>query len=261
METMVISCPECGTKMKVPESTFGKKVRCKKCEQVFPVRPPRKAAAVEDDEEEPKPAPPRAVKSAKDVKPPPPKPGKGDKPAPPKPPPPPAKPTTVPGEDAEDDGKAYGVTDDKLGYRCPQCASEMPSEDAKICLNCGFNTLTRAQARTRRVKETTGGDKFLWLLPGILSVLAILLMIGYWFFHHYALPDMVVDRWDDMLTIAKDDRRAALDDENMPWHSMFFRPWFELWMGISFGFLSFFAVKFAVKRLILHPNPPEVEFH
>ena len=44
METMVISCPECGTKMKVPESTFGKKVRCKKCEQVFAVRPPRKAA-------------------------------------------------------------------------------------------------------------------------------------------------------------------------------------------------------------------------
>src|SRR5262249_8889096 len=153
------------------------------------------------------PAPPRAVKPAKDVKPPPPKPGKGDKPgsSASKAPPAPAKPTTVPGEDAEDDGKAYGVTDDKLGYRCPQCAAAIESEDAIICLNCGFTTQSRAQSRTRKIKETTGGDKFLWLLPGILCVVGIMMMIGYWFFHHFAMPDLIIDRWDELLKLTNFD--------------------------------------------------------
>src|SRR5262249_48404872 len=106
---------------------------------------------------------------------------------------------------------------------------------------------------------TTGGDKFLWLLPGILCVLAIFMMIGYWFFHHFALPEIIIDRWDEMLKNARDDRRAALDDENMPFLSTLFRPWFELWLAIAFGFLSFFAAKFAFKRLVLHPQPPEIE--
>ena len=42
-------------------------------------------------------------------------------------------------------------------------------------------------------------------------------------------------------------------------HPRFFSPAIELWLGIGFAFASFFAGRFAVKRLILHPNPPEVE--
>jgi len=113
----------------------------------------------------------------------------------------------------------------------------------------------------RKIKPTTGGDKFLWLLPGILCILAIFLMIGYWFFHHFALPDMIIDRWDELLDQHRDDRREALGDDAAPWFGMFFTPAIELWMAIAFAGAGFFAAKFAVKRLILHPNPPEIEFH
>lgn len=262
METMVISCPECGTKMRVPESSFGKKVRCKKCEEVFPVKPPGKAAVADEDEA---PAPARAIKTTKNAKSPPAKDGKSAKPDKPAAP---AKPETIPlakddkGDDPEDDGKAYGLTDDKLGFRCPQCAAEMESEEAIICLNCGFNSRERVQTFMRKTREITGGDKFLWLLPGILCVIAVCGMIGYWFFHHFALVEMMIDNWEALLAKAEaNSRRHALDAEEVPWYGMIFKPWFELWMALGFGFASFYAGKFAIKRLIINPNPPEVEYH
>src|SRR5207249_1834496 len=108
----------------------GKKVRCKSCGAVFvakagpPIKPaPAKAAAT-------KPAKPPA------------------KPATP-PKPEPAKETLRFKEDEDDDGKAYGVTHEELGARCPECANAMESETAKICLHCGYNTITRQRKTTR----------------------------------------------------------------------------------------------------------------
>src|SRR5262245_55958990 len=74
--------------------------------------------------------------------------------------------------DEEDEGEgAYGITEEYLGARCPDCTEKMGEGDI-ICLNCGYNTVTRMKPQPRKVRETTGGDVFLWLLPGILCALA-----------------------------------------------------------------------------------------
>src|SRR5207248_1254355 len=44
-ETMVTACPECKTKIRVPESAIGKKIRCKACEHVFTIAVPKKNPA------------------------------------------------------------------------------------------------------------------------------------------------------------------------------------------------------------------------
>jgi predicted Zn finger-like uncharacterized protein len=233
---MLISCPECQTKIKAPDSMLGKKIRCKECKHVFLVQPPAKPQAVTAEKK-----PPAAGKP---------------KPAPAKKAPAPA--AAQESGDLDDDGKPYGVTEGGETFRCPQCAAAMESDDAIVCLECGFNTRTRALARTRRIRDITGNDKFLWLLPGILCVVAILLMVGYWCFHHFALPGIVYDNWDELLD-KHPTRTKALGDDAVPWTGMFFSPAIELWMALIFAFASYKAGKFAVKRLIINPEPPEVE--
>src|SRR5262245_43044783 len=177
METMVITCPECSTKIKVPEAAIGKKIRCKSCEHVFVVTVPKKAPAPAEREGIKKPgATSRPGKSSEGPR----APKAADPPAPPK-----APPIPVAGDADEAEGKSYGVADTDLTPRCPQCAAEMESEEAIICLNCGFNLKTREILARRKVKEMTGGDRFLWLLPGILCTLGIIIMISYWCYHHF----------------------------------------------------------------------------
>src|SRR5947209_4244273 len=152
METIVISCPECDKKIKAPADAVGKKIRCKSCDHVFVIKAPGKASA-----KVPGPIKPAAPSG---------KPPKAEKPAKPTSPPKPSKPT----DEDDEDANPYGLAEVDEKLRCPQCAFEM-EEGAFICVGCGFNTRTREQARTLRIKETTGQDKFLWLLPGILAVL------------------------------------------------------------------------------------------
>lgn len=235
-EMMVISCPDCATKMKVPESTLGKKLRCKSCQQVFTSKLPETAPAVKEQKKAPSP------KSKE----------------PPKPPPKVEAPLKFKeDEDEEDTKNPYGMKEVEEGTRCPQCANLMESEESYICLNCGFNTRTRTEMKKRRIKEITGQDKFLWLLPGILCCVAILAMIGYWCFHHFALPGIIWEKWDEIS--AKHPTRAkALADEALE-GGWYLHASIELWMAIIFAFLSVAAGRFAVKRLIMNPNPPEVE--
>src|SRR3982074_2033126 len=101
-EAITIICPECEKKMTVPADAVGKKARCKECQHVFAVRAPATKKAP--------PAP--KIKSAK----------------------PKAKPTD---EDEEDD-TPIGVTALDTAPRCPNCANEMESEEAVICLTCGY---------------------------------------------------------------------------------------------------------------------------
>src|SRR5207249_423732 len=121
------------------------------------------------------------------------KPPKAAKPAKPAPPSKPSRPAEL--TEVEEDSNPYGVAEFDETPRCPQCAYVL-EEGAVICLGCGFNTRTRTLVRTRRVKEATGQDKFLWLLPGILAILGIILLIGYCFFHYFAWPGILVDDWD-----------------------------------------------------------------
>jgi hypothetical protein len=131
-------------------------------------------------------------------------------------------------------------------------------EGQVICLACGYNTQTRVQARMRKTKDVTGGDKFKWLLPGILCALGVVLLIGYCFFHHFALPPMVVDNWDKLVE-EKGGRNAAAGDEMSSGQGYLFHGAFELWLFIMAAFGCWSLGRFAVRRLIFNNVPPEVE--
>ena len=67
----------------------------------------------------------------------------------------------------------------------------MESEDAVVCLNCGYNTQTREQFQTRKVHDLGGGEHFIWLLPGIACALAVLIVIGFNIWYLLKIDDMV----------------------------------------------------------------------
>src|SRR5579871_5049583 len=142
--TITVVCPECGKEIQAPPEFAGKKVRCKSCGHVFAARPAPPPGAVAR-------APAKAAPAA-------PPPARGD-------------------DDEGDDGVPYSVSTTDLAHRCPECANEMESEDAIICLHCGYNTQTREKITTRKVHEITNADRFLWLLPGIACALAVLFLI------------------------------------------------------------------------------------
>jgi hypothetical protein len=209
--TILIRCPECDRQIKAPDSVLGKKVRCKYCQAAFVARKG--------------PDKPPAGKSAK----------------PSKPSKPPAGKPAHAQVDEEEDANPYGVTDMDFAARCPNCANEMESEDAIICLHCGYNTVTRQQAKTRKVHDTTAGEWFLWLLPGIACALAVLALIGFDVWYLMKIDEMV-------------------DKENDSWYiAMWAVGGIKLWIVIMSLFAIYLAGKFAIRRLILHPKPPEVE--
>ena len=200
-EAITIVCPECEKKITVPAEAVGKKVRCKSCQHVFAVQAP---AAKK---------PPPAAK-AKPVK---------------------AKPK--PTDEDEEDDAPIGVTALDTAPRCPNCANEMESEDAVICLTCGYNTRTRLQATTRAVEDTTKMTWFLWLLPGILCALSFLILLTF-----AIVYQIYIDKWINM------------DD----WYAFVAAPFFKIWfIWAPTTFVNVGLVTFAVRRLILHPTPPE----
>jgi DNA-directed RNA polymerase subunit M/transcription elongation factor TFIIS len=154
----------------------------------------------------------------------------------------PVKPATKPSkyEEDDDDPNPYGLIDVDLSKRCPDCANEM-EEEAVICLTCGYNTQTREKARTRKIYHLTAGEHFFWLLPGIACALAVFSLIGFNIWYLLKIDDIV--SWEN--------------------DSFFLGMWtisgIKLWVVIMSLFLLWLAGKFAVKRLILHPKPPEVE--
>jgi predicted Zn finger-like uncharacterized protein len=141
-------------------------------------------------------------------------------------------------DEEDEDANPYKVTDHSFLPRCAYCAKEMESEDQIVCLHCGYNHQTRELIRTEKTMEPTGGEWFIHLLPGILCATLLLIQIG-----------AIVVYWTVFPRIAEEN-----DNE---WWSFFFGLAFRLWNTIISLFIGFFAAKFAVKRLILHPRPPE----
>jgi hypothetical protein len=230
MATITVTCPECSKQIKAPAEVAGKKIRCKGCGHTFAARAdkdgPDRASAIKA----PTPGKPG------------PKPG-ADKPA--------EKPDApYKFVDDEDEGPAqYGVTDLDMTPRCPHCANEMESEEAVVCLHCGYNTQTRERVQSRKVRDTTGGEQFLWLLPGILcAVLAFFLLT-------WAILNTVgyfnID-WDEFRekhgeSGAKYGKQGAVCCVIWWWVLM-------LWGAYKSG-------RFAIKRLFINNTPPEVEEH
>jgi DNA-directed RNA polymerase subunit M/transcription elongation factor TFIIS len=196
--TIEISCPECHKQIKAAPELQGKKVRCKGCGHVFPIPAPDKPG---------KEAKPAVVMVAK----------KGDD---------------------DDDVTAYAVAKEESTAlpRCPHCALEMESEDAVVCIHCGYNTLNRQRMMTRKTYETTAGDRLGWLMPGFLSLFAIFVLIGFDLFFCLKLPKMV----------EKDEDWSWLGSGPV-----------RLWMVIFSVFAMLALAKFAFSRLIVNRTPPE----
>lgn len=217
-DTVTIACPDCDKPLKIRAELEGKKVRCKDCGHTFAVRlpsaikqapPPRKAPApskpAEPKQAAPLPTPKAARKAALD--------------------------------EEFNDQRPYGMTEVDLGHRCPHCAAELESEDAIVCIGCGYNLATREHIKIVKTIENTGQDQLLWLLPGILCVVAIFALIGLDIVWTFLVPDWV-------------------EDTDFPFWIFGTGP-VILWVIITSLFGMFYAARFAVRRLILNPTAPE----
>lgn len=151
-----------------------------------------------------------------------------------------AKPANRNPDDDDDDPNPYRLEDMSLAPRCPDCANEI-DEGQVVCLYCGYNLRTRMKAKTRKVYDQTFKDYFIWLLPGIACALAVLSIIGFNVWYLWKINDVI--NW-----------------ENDPWYlGMWTIRGIMLWVVIMSLGLIWLAGKFAVRRLIFHPRPPEVE--
>jgi DNA-directed RNA polymerase subunit RPC12/RpoP len=228
-----VVCPSCGKKVTVRAELEGKKIRCKECKTVYPVTTGiSKTASASQASAEAKKSMPHAGSPG--------------------------------GAIEEVDSNPYGITAHEEGYRCPVCANEMDSPEAIICLHCGFNTKTRETARTRHVHDTTGEDRFMWMLPAILCIIAIFVMILIWILYHFALPYWIFgDKFDEIMDKPGVGTRNKLaGDERLGQDSTLsylFHYGVEIWLILGFIFLAYLCIRFAVYRLILHPDPPERE--
>ena len=97
-------------------------------------------------------------------------------------------------------------------------------------------------AATRKILDNTGGDYFMWWLPGIACVLTILFLITFDIVYCLKIKD-----WVDY------------DEADSPWYSFIGHFAIKLWLVIISLFGMFYAGKFAFKRLVLDNQPPEIE--
>jgi hypothetical protein len=213
-DTVSVTCPECGKNINMPEEILGRKVRCKGCGESFVARASR---AADKKKAEKKPEPARKAPEKTPAKVP-------DK-------------KKVEDEDDESTSNPYGVTEEYLGPRCPECANAMEEGDI-VCLHCGYNTQSRQRAHTKSVEDTTGLDYFLWWLPGILSVVGVLVLAGFCVWYCLKIDEVLGDK---------------------EWYTFVAHGSIKMWLVIISCFPAFFAVKFAIKRLILDNVPPERE--
>ena len=235
-----ISCPQCDREMKAPGDGIGKKIRCKGCDHRFIIEDPKKQAKQRLQK-------PSARKKAPAKKGAPPPTSRKKKSPPPK--------ESTPKASA--DGDSYGVEELDDWPRCPDCTNPMSDLDAVICLNCGYNIQTRAKVETRRTYETTGMDKFLWWLPGILCVVLTIALITYTILHWFVLPGEIIENWKKHAKEGKG-RMTIIAQEDISTWAYFFHPGIVVWLVVFSGWASYKAGRFAVKRLIQNPLPPEV---
>ncbi|HJZ89374.1 MAG TPA: hypothetical protein VKE40_00785 [Gemmataceae bacterium] len=226
--TFVIACPECEKQVKVSDEHVGKKIRCKGCGHIYPVKAPAGPAAAS------KPA--GATAKGKAV--------------PPPPPPQPEAPKPGYGVmDDEYDPNKYTVTQENSTLpRCPFCAMELSSMDARICLHCGYDTVKRTRPEVKQVYAPSAGELILWWLPGILAVLTMIgLLVWYLFFW------TLIEGWLD--------ESVFMDEKGPPpeYIAGMSPGMFRLYHALLIAALYVPLTRFAYKRLITHNKPPETK--
>ncbi|MCI0463650.1 MAG: zinc-ribbon domain-containing protein [Gemmataceae bacterium] len=207
--TPVITCPECKKKFKGKEGLQGKKIRCPACSHAFIVE------MMSEGKVDSSPAAAQAKEPAKAAAP---------------------KPSKAFLDEDEADENPYGVVTPDLAPRCPNCANELESADALICLYCGYNTQTRKTGKTKKVLALTGGEHFLWLLPGLSGALGIFLLYLANLIYCIALPGIL---------------------EYDSWVQMFNHESMRLWISLISLAVIWVLGYYAHKRLIFEPKPPE----
>ncbi len=213
-----VVCGGCQTKYQVPPVLAGKKIRCKNCSATIAI--PSAAKAV---------AKPIAKPTAKAVA----------KPIAAKPSPAEAAGLIKPAEKPEEWGKitGYDVIHEKDLPRCPHCAHDM-DEGEIVCLNCGYNTLTRERLDNKVLEATTGGDYFLWLLPGIICLILALFFLF--------MAQSIFTRFPALDFLDSIDFYYSNTNKGVPVYlAVFFA--FDIW---GLGYFSF-------RRLVLNPHPPD----
>jgi hypothetical protein len=130
----------------------------------------------------------------------------------------------------------YGVTVESDKPRCPFCAGDI-EEGQAVCLTCGYNLLTRERSETRVLYAVHGSDYFLWLLPGIICVFVILGCIG-----------VIAMLWSGVPAFG-----GVMQEWFQDWR------WGRVYASIFFAFIIYACGRFAYKRLIKNPHPPEIE--
>lgn len=207
-----IVCPKCNKGFKGNPKLYGKRIRCRACDNAFVVRPPmpgeeedKKQMLRKEEKAPPIPAPAQA---------------------------------SIPLEEEEDDADSnpYGITTLDITPRCPNCANEMESADAIVCLFCGYNTMTRTWGKTEKVYETTWGDQLWWLAPGIFCLFLIIFQIVAAVYYCVVWPTSVMgDGWWEWTA-----------HESL-----------RMWVVVSGLFEMWALGYFCYSRFIMHPTPPE----
>ena len=240
---MMITCTGCNKESTGPVTLQGKTIKCKACGTVFtvPAATGIKKPAAEARRGKSAPKPVMEVEQVEDdVE------------------------TFAMKADEEEDENApaknpYGITEVTFSPRCPHCAEDMEEGDV-VCLHCGYNIETREKFKTVKTVELTPGDWVAWLLPGVVCVVVDIFLIVYFLVHHFFLPRLMFSK-EEYTTWSKElsehGRFAASGSEALPFLSYLFHPGIETWIVVMFLFFGFLATRYAIRRLILHPTPPE----
>ncbi len=165
--TMSVTCSRCQKGYLVPPVLQGKKIKCKQCGQMIPIPVQGKAVPATKPGAAKK-VVPQIVTPAVVVEP-------EAKPASPAAPPP-KDAANQPQSQEWGPISAYHLRGSKEAPRCPFCAHEM-EEGEVICLNCGYNTITRERLPNVVVEATEGWDWFVHLTPGFVALFFCLLSI------------------------------------------------------------------------------------
>lgn len=222
-----VACPNCDKRLKVPASAVGKRVKCKACDAAFVVPDPDEA---------------KPTKPAKPAKP-----GARAAAASPPPPPPPAAPAKHdPFADDEDVLKPELIEDEEIP-RCPACAKELDPPDAKVCIHCGFNNLTRAKAETKKTWAPSTEDWIMHLLPGIIAAIICISLIVWAIIVYLKMRGWMVDSFLEL-----DEEDATGKKKNIV------PPGFFICLNLVICLAIFVpSVKLAIRRLVKEFTPPE----
>jgi DNA-directed RNA polymerase subunit RPC12/RpoP len=204
----VIVCPECEKKFRTKADVRGKKIKCPFCSEMFVVPMGESSTGIQEKRS---PQPAAATSSA-------------------------AAAANDDGEEGEN-ADPYGVTTLDLSPRCPHCAEEMESAEAVVCLNCGYNTLTREWGKTEKRIGVSSGSHFLHLLPAIIVLGVILICII-----QALIRDVLLPYW-----IASLEWLNWYDHESV-------RVWETL-----FDLIAIFVLgRYCYRRFVVKPMPDEV---